>query len=258
MTQSSRWCIGVVVVSAMSWLSACSSDPFPKKTASNDAHRAAQVVQDREKELAAARAEVAATRIAAAKQAAELSALRTLVAQLRQENGESHQALRDAQGAGEAVHMEVAALKAEREDLLKKTERQHTDMAQVATLQETVATLSRELGELRGAMVSSARVVAGTSKPNIRMPAGPQQERRPTEPSASSPPRRDAASAVMVPAVHVLKEAVGIPDASRVTVQPGDTLWSLARRHKTTVEALRAANELQGDQVMAGQELTLP
>ena len=41
-------------------------------------------------------------------------------------------------------------------------------------------------------------------------------------------------------------------------VRRGDSLWSIARRHGTEVSRLRAANDLRGDQIYAGQLLTVP
>lgn len=51
----------------------------------------------------------------------------------------------------------------------------------------------------------------------------------------------------------------GVPGAPvRHTVQPGDTLFSLARRYGTTVAAIQAANGLKGEQINAGQTLWIP
>jgi len=44
----------------------------------------------------------------------------------------------------------------------------------------------------------------------------------------------------------------------QVTVRRGDTLSSLAQRHRTTVAALREANGLNGDRIAIGQPLRLP
>jgi LysM repeat protein len=41
----------------------------------------------------------------------------------------------------------------------------------------------------------------------------------------------------------------------RVQVRPGDTLSHLAKRHDTTVADLKARNQLEGDVIVAGQEL---
>ncbi|MEJ2290172.1 MAG: LysM peptidoglycan-binding domain-containing protein [Deinococcales bacterium] len=43
-----------------------------------------------------------------------------------------------------------------------------------------------------------------------------------------------------------------------ITVQPGDTLWGLAQRYGTTVDALRQANSLVGSDLQPGTTLTLP
>ena len=41
-------------------------------------------------------------------------------------------------------------------------------------------------------------------------------------------------------------------------VRRGDSLWSIARRHGTDVSRLRAANDLAGNRIYAGQILTVP
>ncbi|MBK9307842.1 MAG: LysM peptidoglycan-binding domain-containing protein [Nitrospira sp.] len=51
------------------------------------------------------------------------------------------------------------------------------------------------------------------------------------------------------------------PTASRhvsVAIRPGDTLWSLARRHQTTVAYLMVINELIDDRIHVGQLLSVP
>jgi LysM repeat protein len=51
------------------------------------------------------------------------------------------------------------------------------------------------------------------------------------------------------------------PDRSetgRYRVRSGDSLWDVARAHGTTVSALRAANELRGSRIRAGQTLVVP
>lgn len=42
------------------------------------------------------------------------------------------------------------------------------------------------------------------------------------------------------------------------TVRPGDTLFSLSRRYGATVDAIRAANRLDGDGIAVGQTLVIP
>ena len=45
---------------------------------------------------------------------------------------------------------------------------------------------------------------------------------------------------------------------SRYMVRDGDSLWAIARRHGTTVPKLRAANDIRGNRIYAGQLLTVP
>jgi LysM repeat protein len=41
-------------------------------------------------------------------------------------------------------------------------------------------------------------------------------------------------------------------------VRRGDTLWTIARRHGTSVEELKAANQLRNPDIRAGQRLVIP
>lgn len=45
--------------------------------------------------------------------------------------------------------------------------------------------------------------------------------------------------------------------ATRVRVQPGDSLWVLARRHGTTADRIRRDNNLKGNLLRPGQQLTI-
>ena len=45
---------------------------------------------------------------------------------------------------------------------------------------------------------------------------------------------------------------------TRYMVRDGDSLWTIARRHGTTVLKLRAANHIRGSLIYAGQLLTVP
>ncbi|HEX2203797.1 MAG TPA: DUF5715 family protein [Longimicrobium sp.] len=46
--------------------------------------------------------------------------------------------------------------------------------------------------------------------------------------------------------------------ATRYRVRRGDSLWAIARRHGTSVERLKAANDLRSSRVVAGQTLVIP
>ena len=53
-------------------------------------------------------------------------------------------------------------------------------------------------------------------------------------------------------------EATPTPQVTIYVVQRGDTLFSIARRHGSSVEAVRAANGLVGNNITPGQELIIP
>lgn len=48
------------------------------------------------------------------------------------------------------------------------------------------------------------------------------------------------------------------PDTIQYVVQPGDSLWLIARKYGTTVEAIQRQNHLTGDLIRVGQVLTIP
>ena len=52
--------------------------------------------------------------------------------------------------------------------------------------------------------------------------------------------------------------AANFAAAESVTVRPGDSLWAIAQRHATSVEAIMAANGLTGTTVDPGAVLALP
>lgn len=204
----------------------------PIGSAMDESRRVTQLVQDREKELHALRAEVASTRIAAAKQEAELQELRATVVQLRQENSASHQALFEAKRRLDVRETELAAVKTERNQPAQESSQSDLHDHKLAMLENTVTSLSQELAELRQTLAVAAHT-----------------------PSKDSAKRASAER--VIPAVHVLKEG----DSSKpswITVQPGESLWSLARKYKTTIETLRMINGKVGDHVTVGEELRLP
>lgn len=49
-----------------------------------------------------------------------------------------------------------------------------------------------------------------------------------------------------------------LASASQYEVRRGDSLWGIARRHDTTVDAIMAANGLSSSRIVAGQKLRLP
>lgn len=48
------------------------------------------------------------------------------------------------------------------------------------------------------------------------------------------------------------------PEVETYKVNRGDSLWSIARRHNTTVDTLKDLNSLSGSRIVAGQTITVP
>jgi LysM repeat protein len=47
-------------------------------------------------------------------------------------------------------------------------------------------------------------------------------------------------------------------DRSPYRVRSGDSLWTIARKHGTTVDQLRELNRLDGSRIFAGQVIDVP
>ncbi len=54
------------------------------------------------------------------------------------------------------------------------------------------------------------------------------------------------------------RQATEVQERLAYTVRSGDSLWGIARSHRTTVDNLRAANGLEGSRIFAGQVLDVP
>ena len=223
----------MIAVSALLLSGGCSSTPPLSGTGTPESRaQAATLVRDRELELTALRAEMAATRIAAAKKEAELLELRDLVQQLRLENAESRQAFLELRDQAEQQQRNLEKAREEQQHQAQSHASQD-----LSALKDTVVALAQELGQLRQDL---AKPVA---KEQVKLPAARQK----SSPSSAVLPMAMAVTGVLVP-----------DSPSTITVQPGDTLPSLAKRHRTTVEVLRKLNVLKGDRLIVGRELVLP
>jgi hypothetical protein len=80
-----------------------------------------------------------------------------------------------------------------------------------------------------------------------------------TRVAANAPPPRAAAQAsVAVAADPPASSGAGTSAAAAYRVNRGDSLWSIARRHNTTVATIKAMNDLRTERIMAGQVLSVP
>lgn len=240
-----------ILLSLSTGLSACATAPEMIPRQEVDAHGATQLAKEREQVVAALRADMAATRIAAAKQEAELQELRATVAYLRQETRDFQQTLLEARRTLEARDTEIATVKAAHDALAQMSSPGEQPESAGAALQQQVATLSQELQQVKQslAVLTAQATVASASLDQfvVRGPANGM-----SVPSHESVPRD------VVSAMYVVPSVSDRPTAPRVTVRPGDTLARIARRYQTTVDALRRVNGLPSHRVTVGQELQLP
>lgn len=246
-----------MTVSALLLSGGCSSMPPVGGTGTPESRaQAATLVRDRQLELTALRAEMAATRIAAAKKEAELLELRDLVQQLRLENAESRQAFLELRDQAEQRQRDLVNARDTQE---RQAKMHNTD--DITVLKDTVMTLAQELGQLRQDLAKpvAKELVKSTNPGSSTSPeSGPHALR--SAPPQRVPVARQQSSplSAMSPLALTVTSAVVPGPPSTIMVQPGDTLASLATRHRTTVEVLRRLNALDGDRLIVGRELVLP
>lgn len=257
MTPRAFYPLRVTLLSGLVLLGAgCSSALSARTDLPESRVQVATPVRDRGLELTTLRVELAATRIAAAKKDAEILELRDLVQQLRLENAESRQAFLD-------LRDQVEQRQRDQEKVRGEQERQANAYTthDLNVLKETVVTLAQALGQLKQELTNPVTKELLTP----RNPGSSKSRESGLDvPRSNSPQRIPAARQNLLPSSAVSPMALtvtagGVPDAfSTMTVQPGDTLASLAKRHRTTVEVLRKMNALTGDALIVGRELVLP
>lgn len=182
--------------------SGCSGNPPAGIGPPESRVQAATRVRDRELELTALRAEMAATRIAGAKKEAELQELRDLVQQLRQENGESRQAFLEMRDQAEQRQREFEKARDEHGRHAEAQTSQH-----LTVLKDTVVTLTQELGQLRQELAKP--VIKERVKPPKPAPSkstdSPHQEPRTDQlQSLPSARRGDGRPPTIMPAVRTI------------------------------------------------------
>ncbi|WP_447602970.1 LysM peptidoglycan-binding domain-containing protein [Nitrospira sp. Nam80] len=210
--------------------------------------QAEAVAKEMRAEAARMKAEVAATRIAAAKQEAELQELREQLNKRRESLERVQKDLEVLQLERDQALKTSAELKAQLHELPHLRQLADEAIAARARVREMGAALALRTAELAQAKLELAQRRAGRTD-KFKKPVVMEDQQSITAVWAD-------------PVQYVLGEGsmtrVEGGRSSWVTVKPGDTLWSIAQQHKITVSALRVANSLQRDLIVAGQTLLLP
>ena len=170
--------IGAVVAGGL--FAGCATVPATNEADMQDCKiRIARVIDDRDALLAAARAEIAASKIAAAKKEAELQELRKAVGDLRRENADSHHALTVMKRTVDTAQEEADRLRAERAQA--EQTKQERELSELRT---TVHALTEQMDRLKEqvleAVLSATALSEEPSRPTSA--AGKNHRPRPSKP----------------------------------------------------------------------------
>lgn len=137
------------------------------------------------------------------------------------------------------------------DDIALLAELGEVDVNRIRSLNPEVVGDSLRVGQTLVLPADAARMLAARPIASLAKPALPKAAPvAPVAPDSLTP-------AITLPGVPVRPDSV--PASSRQhVVNEGDTLYSLARRYGTTVEAIRTANRLEGDAIVVGQALAIP
>ena len=240
----------------------CASDQTPQLPADDGgvSRKQAEAANQRARaEINAIRAEIATARIAAAKKEAEVQELRRQLAQVSQ--GETQR-----QQMTENNSAEVMMLRAEREKLLREKSELQAQVAnpqsprvaaegpashdKMQAMNTALSLLAHELAQVKQQLAKNQPGDKSKGKGKGK-DKGP--DLMPSSATEESAPRLQPAVMESAP------EPDRTPGATiKHTVQPGESLFGIARQYGVTVDELKKANGLKGEVMQAGQRLRIP
>lgn len=131
--------------------------------------------------------------------------------------------------------------------------RGHLPSTEAAELAEQIAGVVRGVREVENLTeVPASEVVDARAD---RRAEDLAQSDLPAQDESTEPVRSEPAAPAQAEATAPVRAEPSAPAQEQYTVRSGDSLWEIARRHDTTVEAIKRLNNLSGDRVKPGQQL---
>jgi LysM repeat protein len=174
-------------------------------------------------------------------------------------------------------YADLQILRAQLEGTGREVERRLAEARQVIDLQReelararsereqmgrTKAALRGQLGHLRKQLSHIGKQTRGTASPASIASQLDERVGTPKVGLAQEAQRDEVQESVdriaLARAASVFMHAPTASSHVSVAIKPGDTLWSLAKRHQTTVAHLMVINELIDDRIHVGQLLSVP
>lgn len=207
-------------------------------------------VRDAQRMVAELRADLEARR-------PELAEAQVARAQLEGRVREAERRVIEARQVIELQREELAVARTERERMFRSRLQLQGQMKQ---LQKQLSK-TRESGPANDGQEVVPLPSSGAMRKGQKALQVPVQRNQPAE-FLETPQQMVAppATVMQVPVNHEPSSAVGrqMAPTKHVSVKPGDTLWSIARKYRVNVEHLRTLNQLTDNRIVIGQALWLP
>ena len=211
------------------------SRPVVSPTLSPSPQAQSTLVMEARAEAESLRTTMAAERIKAAKQAANIRMAQNQVSTLR------HREIKHVATIAK-LKKELSMVNAERDEFQKEITQLRTQTANIPQFLEMVTNVRILETSLKG-MVSSIDTLSNETE-QLKEQIQKQQTM-----AARSQSRGSSGLAESAPHAE---------DTDSIVVKRGDSLWQLARRYDTTVAALKTLNNLDRDLILVGQVLKIP
>ena len=170
-------------------------------------------------------------------------------AQFEGRTREAERRLTEARHVVDLQRDELATSRAERERVARTSALLQNQLKQ---LQRQLTKLGKQAGRDTDPALAPARLSSPKGRALGRVPAR-------LEPKAAHENSLKATTANLLSASASSGEnrSASSTNPPRVSVKPGDTLWSIARRYRMDIDWLRAINQLQDDRIQVGQAVWL-